>query len=389
MAVRREAPPCNRCRCGRPVFFHNLQCVVCGAELGYEPSLGQVVSLRAASNGLFAIDAARTAESAAGLFKRCANFDSPARCNWLVAAGHARFCVACNLNRTIPNLAEPANAALWRRIERAKCHLVAQLLALKLPLESWRDGPSGRTGLAFDFKQTTSGSPVITGHDNGVITLNVIEADDVARERTRSAMGEPYRTLLGHLRHETGHYYWDRLVKHTGWIEPFRDLFGSETVDYASAMARHYRLGPPAGWQRAFISAYATSHPWEDWAETWAHYLHMVDALETASRMGIRAASDGISFRPFGPDRLWRRDRAGGDAFLKLLNDWVGLTAGMNEMCRSIGQADFYPFVLSGAVVTKLHLIHCLVHDPQRAGASAPRDATRSEETATSLCRSG
>jgi len=356
----------SRCRCGRPVFFRNTACVACGAELGYEPSLRRVVALRTTSDAdLYAVDA----EPVGRRFKRCANFDSPARCNWLVAdslrGGGTTYCLACSLNHTIPNLAEPGNAALWRRIESAKCHLVAQLLSLGLPLESWRDSHVRSAGLAFEFKRATPGLPVITGHDNGVVTLNVAEADDVARERARQAMGEPFRTLLGHLRHEIGHYYWDRLIKGSSWLEPFRAVFGSESADYGLALAQHYRHGPPAGWQRAFISAYATSHPWEDWAETWAHYLHMVDAAETASRMGIDAARAGIAVRPFGANALWRRDWRGSDAFLELLNDWVGVSAVMNEMCRSVGQADFYPFVLSGPVVTKLHFIHCLV-DEQR-----------------------
>ncbi len=367
-AAPREPAALSRCRCGRPVFFRNTACVACGAELAYEPTLRRVVALRTTPDAdLYTLDAQ---PADARRFKRCANFDSPARCNWLVAASPgaigAAYCLACSLNRTIPNLAQPGNAGLWRRIESAKCQLVAQLLALGLPLDSWRDPPAAGAGLAFEFKRATPGLPVITGHDNGVVTLNVAEADDVARERARQEMGEPFRTLLGHLRHEIGHYYWDRLIKCTPWLEPFRALFGSEAADYRQALAQHYRNGAPAGWQRAFISAYATSHPWEDWAESWAHYLHMADGAETAARLGIDAARAGIAVRPFGPDALWRRDWRGSDAFLTLLNDWVGLSAVMNEMCRSVGQADFYPFVLSGPVVTKLHFIHCLVDSQRR-----------------------
>jgi hypothetical protein len=342
-------------------------CVACHAELGYEPSRGQVLALRTTSDpDVYELDEAHAPRSVAR-FRRCANFDSPARCNWLVLAGApARYCVACSLNRTIPNLAQPANAALWRRVESAKCQLVAQLLRLELPLESWRDAVPGRSGLAFDFKTAALGAPVSTGHIDGVVTLDVAEADDVARESARKAMGEPYRTLLGHLRHEIGHYYWDRLVKNSPWLPSFRAVFGSDTADYAAAMAQHYRNGPPAGWRRAFISGYASAHPWEDWAETWAHYLHMVDAVETASRIGIGAATAEIAVRPFGSGVLWRPDRPDAESFLQLLNDWVGLTAVMNEMCRSIGQADFYPFVLSGPVVTKLHFIDCLVRDARQ-----------------------
>ena len=57
--------------------------------------------------------------------------------------------------------------------------------------------------------------------------------------------------------------------------------------DYAAALSSHYQIGAPAGWEEDFITAYAASHPWEDWAETWAHYLQILDGLETCEGLGI------------------------------------------------------------------------------------------------------
>src|SRR5437868_9942335 len=129
----------------------------------------------------------------------------------------------------------------------------------------------------------------MTGHKDGIVTMKVEEADDVTRVRVRTQMREPYRTLLGHFRHETGHYYWDRLIANSDWLEPFRGLFGDERASYAEALDRHYQQGAPLDWQPQYVSAYATMHPWEDWAETWAHYLHMMDAVDTALGFGMSA----------------------------------------------------------------------------------------------------
>jgi hypothetical protein len=240
---------------------------------------------------------------------------------------------------------------------------------LRLPVASQLD-EDPEHGLVFDFvRSEPGGEPVVTGHHGGVITMDVAEADDALRERQRQAMDEPYRTLLGHFRHEIGHYHWDRLVDGTDWLEPFRALFGEEREPYGDALDAYYRDGPPDGWRDGFISAYATAHPWEDWAESWAHYLHMSDAVETAARIGLAASAAGaIVTRPFGRWALWRSDRPGAARFLRLLNDWVGLTAVMNEMSRSMGQPDFYPFVLSAPVVAKLHFIHCLIGERTRRG---------------------
>src|SRR5581483_11135028 len=262
-----------RCQCGRPVYFRNSMCLGCKTPLGYEPELGQVRALCAGpATGTWKLYDQKTD---APLWRRCGNFDSPAGCNWLTPAAEP-LCISCRLNRTIPKLDDADNALWWRKIENAKRSLVAQLLRLGLPVKSKvSEDPEG--GVMFDFLRPPEKGPrVLTGHANGLITLNVEEADDSKREKIRHEMHEPYRTLLGHFRHEIGHYYWDRLVFDTPWLEKFRELYGDERQDYAAALKRNYQQGPPSNWADHHITAYASVHPWEDWAESWAHYLHVV-----------------------------------------------------------------------------------------------------------------
>jgi len=220
-------------------------------------------------------------------------------------------------------------------------------------------------GLAFDFlaDEPTGGensSRVTTGHNEGVITVNVAEADDAEREKRRLALHEPYRTLLGHFRHESGHYYWDRLVRKTPWLEQFRKLFGDERDDYSAALERHYEQGPPADWQERFVSAYASSHPWEDWAETWAHYLHMTDTLETASECGLALLPSRAGMPAVRP-RSTRVDR---ESFASMMKDWFAVTYVLNNLNRGLGQKDSYPFVLSAPAAEKLRFVHEVCANP-------------------------
>ncbi len=298
---------------------------------------------------------------------RCANLKTPAACNWLIPVtdpfGGSGLCSACRLNRTIPDLNDPAhpdNGVLWGQIELAKRRLVSALMALGLPVAS-RLAEDPERGLMFDFLRPVNGSPIMTGHDTGLITLNLDEADDATREAVRKAMHEPYRTLLGHFRHEVGHYYWDRLVSNTSWMDGFHQLFGDESADYAESLRRNYEEGPPEGWQLHYVSAYASSHPWEDWAECWAHYLHMRDTIDTALSFGLSAANMQLEFTPFTMDALYDPEHEHAQRFLDFLNDWTQLTTMLNEMSRAMGQPDFYPFVLPREVVAKLHFIHLLV----------------------------
>lgn len=355
------------CRCGRPVYFRNSLCLGCKSQLGYEPGLQQVLAISPAAEAnewkLDAPDDDRT-------WKRCENFDSPAGCNWLTPADEeATLCRSCRLNRTIPNLDDPDNCLWWRKIENAKRRLVAQLLNLGLPVASKVDEDPQR-GVMFDFlRNPASGPRVLTGHASGLITLNVEEADDSIREKTRAQMHEPYRTLLGHFRHEIGHYYWDRLVADTPWLEKFRELFGDEREDYAAALKRNYEQGPPADWADRHISSYASVHPWEDWAESWAHYLHVVDSLDTALRFGLKGEDVEQAVEPFKIDDLYDPKAPDAQRVILLVNSWVQLTTVLNELARSMGQHDFYPFVMSRAVLRKMHFIQIIVKEA-RGGTS-------------------
>ena len=305
------------------------------------------------------------------ILHRCANFEGPSGCNWMVIGGEDRgetptWCRSCRLNRTIPDLTNPEYATQWARIEVAKRRLVSSLLAIGLPVRSKvHEDPAN--GVMFDFLHGEIDRPVLTGHDEGLITLNIEEADDAQREKLRQAMHEPYRTLLGHLRHEIGHYYWDVLVDGSDMLPTFRELFGDETLDYRAAMDRHYQQGVPPDWADHYVSAYATMHPWEDWAETWAHYLHMIDTLDTALSFGLSAANVELEMELFERDALYWPDADDADQFLAIVNDWTRLTGVLNEMSRSMGQPDFYPFVLPRDVVGKLQFIHAVVQRTAKA----------------------
>ncbi len=357
-----------RCQCERPVFFRNSLCLGCNAALGYEPLLGEV-------RAMLPEDGAGTwrlsgVPEATGSYRRCANFDSPAGCNWLVAVDDASpLCLSCRLNRTIPDLSDADNQRYWRAIENAKRRLVAQLLGLGLPVRSKIDDDSQR-GLAFDLLRSPPEGPrVLTGHASGLITLNVEEADDATREKIRHDMHEPYRTLLGHFRHEIGHYYWDRLVTGTRWHESFRALFGDERADYAAAIKANYENGPPPGWAQRHITTYASAHPWEDWAESWAHYMHLVDSLDTALGFGLTGDAVEAETEPFELADLYAPEHPDAARILSIVNSWLELTTVLNELARSMGQPDFYPFVMSSTVVRKLHFIHLVIRDESPPGA--------------------
>jgi hypothetical protein len=357
-----------RCQCDRPVFFRNSQCLGCSTALGYEPHLGEVCPLTFGPQpNTWRLAGPHTNRQ--DVYRRCANADSPAPCNWLVridpAGPYQPLCLSCRLNRTIPDLSVPQNAVLWGRIESAKRRVVSLLVALGLPVAS-RVGEDPERGLAFDLlRAPADGTPLLTGHHDGLITLNIEEADDPSRERMREDMHETYRTLVGHFRHEVGHYYWDRLIGATAWLDGFRQLFGDEQNDYDAALRVHYRQGPPPDWARRYVSSYASCHPWEDWAETWAHYLHMADTLGTAASVGLDVGSNrnivDLQFEPFTADALYNPGDPGAQRFLSFLNAWVELTAVLNELSRSMGQPDFYPFALPRAAVGKLQFIHMVV----------------------------
>jgi hypothetical protein len=290
--------------CEQPVFFENTECLNCGTKLGFEWPRREIVK--------------------AGTY--CANA-SRARCNWLVEnAGD--LCASCSRTRTRP--ADGDAEQEFRTAEAAKRRLLFELGELNLPTED----------IVFDFLSSAA-QPVTTGHANGVITLDLAESDDAHRERMREEMGEPYRTVLGHLRHEIGHYYWPILADTDEKVARARELFGDDREDYQAALERHYEQGPPAGWQQRHVSAYATMHPMEDWAETFAHYLHIRDTLQTAAEYGLTTRE---------PETMQQRFAA-----------WVPLSRALNAVNRSMGRDDLYPFVLAPPVMDKLALVDELV----------------------------
>lgn len=369
------------CQCGNPIFFRNSTCLACQAELGYDPYLGLLIALKQSQSGnwerhngaqpdaLVAIadsPVANLSVQPPQHYRRCASLTTTAACNWLIDAAEPEantLCLACSLNRTIPDLTDPAhpdNSMYWGRIELAKRRMLAGVLGLHLRVVSKFQDPD--SGLAFDLVSDQPGAnAVLTGHDSGLITLNLQEADDASRESIRSAMHEPYRTLLGHFRHEVGHYFWDRLIKNSNWLVAFRQLFGDESQDYAASLQNNYTFGPPDNWQLNYISSYASTHPWEDWAETWAHYLHMRDTLDTAASFGLAINAGLLEFTPFTAEALASPQDISATSFLSLLNEWTGLTVLLNEMSRTMGQPDFYPFALPGPAVAKLHFVHLVI----------------------------
>jgi hypothetical protein len=338
--------------CEQLVFFENIQCVRCGHALAYLPDFDSVGSIERRDDGLWHSPLQRAAGRA---YRLCENYAKENVCNWAVPVEDAHpLCLSCRLTPVVPDLSVPDNPARWYRLEVAKRRLVYTLHRLGLPLVNRVDDPE--RGLAFEFRADEPEKPVMTGHCKGVITINVAEADDAEREKRRVQFHEPYRTLLGHFRHESGHYFWNRLVRDSGSLEAFRAKFGDDRLDYAQALAQHHEQGPPADWQERFVSAYASAHPWEDWAETWAHYLHMVDALETA-------AACGLSLRPRRSDepRIDKVQKPGQASFDAMIGDWISLTYVLNNLNRGLGLADGYPFVLSTPAIDKLRLVHDVI----------------------------
>jgi hypothetical protein len=337
-------------QCGQALYFENTRCEQCGRTLGYLSEAELLTALEPAGNDVW-----QPLTQTGGSFRFCANAGRGA-CNWLIPDDQAQpFCRSCELNRTIPNLEDPGRLERWRRLEGAKRLMVYSLLRLGLPLRAKKDDPGG---LAFDFLEAAGhpdGEKPTTGHEDGVITIDAAEADPAEREQRRAQMHEPYRTLAGHFRHEIGHYYWD-VFRDQGWLADFRDLFGDETRDYAEALRVHYQSGPPANWRGAYVSAYASSHPWEDWAETWAHYLHIVDTMETAYAFGV-APRNWIGSRPGAAAELQSDPYCEAD-FECLIEAWLPLTYAVNSLNRSMGQPDLYPFILSPAAIGKLRFVH-------------------------------
>ena len=327
-----------RCACGNRVYFENDRCLACDRALAFDPA---TLQLRVVGAG----------------DRLCAHHADPGTCNWLVSRDDTSFCLACALNAIIPDLSDARRVRLYFDVEQAKRRLLFTLLSLGLPVEGRAERPDG---LAFriladarlDETDATLAwqDEVTTGHAQGEITINLLEADPRLREGMRLAMNEAYRTLLGHFRHESGHYYWQRLASHGDWLGRFRRCFGDERLHYQDSLDAYYRDGPAPGWHGRYIVAYASSHPLEDFAECWSHYLHIVDTLQAAAdnRLGVGnlRMDDPLSHAlPF--DRV--------------VDQWRKLAPAMNDLNRSLGLGDAYPFQLTAPVVEKLRFVHELV----------------------------
>jgi hypothetical protein len=323
--------------CGHLVFFENSLCLNCRTQQGFVPERLELVALEGA---------------AAEQLDRCANFDLIG-CNWMVE-GEGRLCRSCELTRTRPGDSDVIGLAELSDAEAAKRRVILQLLDLGLPgVEPGQ--------LSFDLLSSEA-EPVQTGHDDGVITIDLAESDDARREARRTELGEPYRTMLGHLRHELGHYFQPLLISGDDDWNAARELFGDERADYSEALERHYESGPPADWPDRFVSAYATMHPWEDWAETWAHYLHIRDTLQTASEYGVVVAGPRAVADTRGRElKSTPRPDTAEHGFDEVLGEWLPLTYALNAVNRSMGREDLYPFTLAQPVIDKLRFVHAHV----------------------------
>ncbi|MET0386232.1 MAG: putative zinc-binding metallopeptidase [Polyangiales bacterium] len=378
-------------QCNNTVFFENVRCIHCNATLAYFPEQRMVSAIvpvqptaaapaQPAAKGQPAAPPPpngqaqpapppsgqaqpaplyeAAAKSIKGQYRLCANSLAYGVCNSAVRAEDPEpLCEACRLNDVVPDLSDQGAHDAWQSLERAKRRLLFSLHELGLPVESRVERP--QNGLQFNFmKDQPDGTKVFTGHSDGLITINIAEADDPLREKLRKQLGEGYRTVLGHFRHEVGHYYWDRLVKDSPWLAPCRALFGDESIDYGEAVKRHYAQGSPPDWPQHYVSSYATMHPWEDWAETWAHYMHLVDTLETADTYGLVLKPKPVGGRTTETVSVRNIDF---EDFDELLSAWIPVTVALNSLNRSMGIIDPYPFVLCDDVIAKLRFVHDLV----------------------------
>ncbi|MCA9396427.1 MAG: putative zinc-binding peptidase [Candidatus Omnitrophica bacterium] len=345
--------------CGSLIYFENTWCMDCHSSLGYLPLLDNMSSLETAGGDSFK---ALTKPANGALFRKCRNYSAESACNWMVPADSPdAYCQSCQLNEIIPDLSIPENREYWIRLEVAKRRLIYSLLRLGLPLKSKMQDP--QNGLAFAFLADEGGlqleetKKVMIGHEQGRITINIAEANDAIREKMRLDLNERYRTLLGHFRHEIGHYYWFLLIENNPeLLGHFRNVFGDEQVDYASALQNYYAHGAPGDWNQHFVSGYASAHPWEDWAESWAHYLHMFDMLETARAWGLtvkfknRHQLQSVSLE----QNL--------QTFEGMKDLWMYLSSALNSLNRSMGMKDIYPFVWSEPVMEKLRFVQQVIN---------------------------
>lgn len=357
--------------CNTTTFFENRSCTTCGFQLGFDANSLEMLALTPAGANLEAVHNKQQ-------FRLCANAPMYDSCNWLIPADSAdTLCMSCDLTRTLPLMSDPANVERVRRLEDAKRRMMFSLIALQLPIEGLKARPDG--GLCFDFKLDSEEpfvkgkqAVVLTGHNHGAITINALEADPDEIERRKANMGEHYRSLLGHFRHEVGHYYWDVLIwGNAKRLEQCRELFGDERLDYGKALKKHYR-NPVQDWQQRFISSYASSHPWEDWAESWAHYMHIIDTLATAGQFNLRVLSQ-ITGKQVNVS-------AKSANFAEIHARWVTLSTALNSLNRAMGINDPYPFAMPPSAIAKLEFIHSVIGEAGKKPQSQHQSQSQQQQ---------
>jgi hypothetical protein len=326
--------------CQQQVYFDNTVCLNCSSEVAFAPDLLQMVAV-------------------GGSHRNCVQRLTPEACNWAIEpTDPIERCRSCRLTGADSVVGADA---LRARAEAAKRRVLYTLLQLGVPFAP-KFADDDMKGLRFVWTLPDPGTPIFTGHKDGTIVLNLNEADDAHREATRVSFGEPQRTVLGHLRHELSHFLFQRFVD--GWPEltTFRDIFGDERADYTAALQQHYEQGPRADWQQFFVSAYASSHPWEDWAETCAHYLLMVEAVDTAAAWGLQLSLAGGEH--VHPDRT----AATAPVERLVIDHWLPMARFLNAMSRSLGLPDSYPYLLPPPVLGKLRFVQEMLTVKDRRG---------------------
>ncbi|MDM7457933.1 MAG: putative zinc-binding metallopeptidase [Paracoccus sp. (in: a-proteobacteria)] len=308
--------------CGSRVYFHNQACM-CGQNLFYDPETRQMTG---------GPDGCR--------------MRAVIGCNWTVEASSRDshgLCRSCAMSRVIPDLETGPNRALFAKAERAKRWVLANL-------SQWAwftDADRGRKPHFLMLSEHLVGrsEQITMGHAAGEITINITEADALIRLQRQRELGEHYRSMVGHFRHELAHFLFDRLAQAPGFIEGFRSIFGDEREDYAAALARHYKAPRDPG--DAFITGYATAHPHEDWAETVAHLLHLVDFTDSFVSTGLTMPGLPPGFRPYEEE----------DTAL-LLAVGMAVAVAVNDINRALDNDDLYPFVLTPEVRRKITFAH-------------------------------
>jgi hypothetical protein len=372
-----------RCSCDNKqlLFFESSSCVSCQRVVGLDDAFDKVEPYDFDEEGGCYFKARRPAAR----YQKCDNNANYNVCNGMVNlddlvpedGNDEVLCFACRFNETVPDLSIVEHIPLWQKMEAAKRRALYTLKALSLPLRNLRQDPEN--GLSFDFttdrdvndhfvSKLDYSESVFTGHDCGHITINLAEADDVARSQTKHAMNERYRTLLGHFRHELGHYYFDQLIVGSEKKHALsKEYFGDDELDYQESLKKYYENKPADNWRDEFISEYATMHPYEDWAETWAHYMHIMDTLETAKNFSITGSITGDAADAEETDELNLPQDSkffySQTSITSVLDAWMEFSVILNSLNRSMGMNDAYPFVLSQPVREKISFIHHAIHN--------------------------